>query len=128
MPRTTDNMKRHTIAAASALLLAMSATVGCYYDSEEELYPNGPEACDTAYASFSSDILPIIQGNCAGCHPGQGGAPLENYAQMKAKVDNGSLNLRVLINQDMPPDGSTALNQCQKLLIQSWLAQGAQDN
>jgi hypothetical protein len=121
-------MKRHTLAIASLLLLALSTTVGCYYDNEEELYPTDPNACDTANVSFSADILPIIQGNCAGCHPGSGGFPLENYANVKAKVDNGSLNLRLLINQDMPPAGNTELNQCQKLLIQSWIAKGAQDN
>lgn len=120
-------MKKNIIPILAFVFVAMSATIGCYYDNEEELYPKDPDACDTANVSFAADILPIIQGNCAGCHPGSGGFPLENYAQVKAKVDNGSFNLRVLITQDMPPSSANQLNTCQKLLIQSWLAKGAQD-
>lgn len=114
---------------AALLLIGLS---GCYYDNEEELYQYyyQQNACDTSSISFSGDIFPIIQGNCAtvGCHVAGGSAPgiFSNYAGVMDKVNNGSFENRVLIQRDMPPAG--ALTDCQINLIQAWLNAGAPDN
>jgi hypothetical protein len=116
----------------SVLLLAsVSLLSSCYYDNEEELYEyyNNLNPCDTAAVSFSADIMPMIQGNCvAGCHVagGTGAGIFENYLEVKAKVDNGSLLQRVVVTQDMPPAG--ALTDCQIALVQAWILNGAQNN
>ena len=95
-----------------SLLIVISLSA-CYYDNEEELYPNLD--CTTKTISFSSDISPIINTKCAttGCHVqgGSGSGIFENYNQIKAKVDNGSFRNRVIIQKDMPP--SSSLTNCQ---------------
>lgn len=104
---------------------------GCYYDNEEELYEHyyNQNKCDTA-VTFSNTILPIIKGNCAisGCHVagGSGNGIFENYDNVKAKVDNGTLRNRVLVQKDMPP--AQPLNDCQLQQIEIWLDEGAPDN
>jgi len=108
------------------------ATGSCYYDNEEELYEfyYTSNPCDTTSITFSGTIFPIIQGNCAttGCHVAGGSGPglLENYDQVKAIVDNGKLENRVLVLRNMPPSGP--LTDCQLILIQRWLDNGAVNN
>ena len=100
----------------------------CYYDKEDELY--GTNNCDTSLVSFSNDILPIINNSCAtvGCHvQGGGGVGIfENHTQIKSKVDDGSFNQRVVVQQDMPP--SSPLSDCQIAHIQQWIIEGAPNN
>lgn len=123
-----DNRIR-TVLFLSGMLLFSS----CYYDNEEELYEyyNQANPCDTAAISFANDIMPMIQGNCvSGCHvPGgtaQGAGIFENYAEVKAKVDNGSMNNRVVVQRTMPPSG--ALTDCQIAQLQAWILNGAPNN
>jgi len=61
-------------------LLVMSIMVlgftGCYYDNEEELYPQAPE-CDTLNVTYSATIALIMETNCNDCHGGA--SPNANY-------------------------------------------------
>lgn len=102
--------------------------ISCYNDKEDLLY--GTANCDTDTVSFSNDIMPIISGSCAvvGCHVqgGSGTGLLENYEQVKAKVDDGSFRRRVVERRDMPPSGP--LSDCQLQHIRKWLDSGAPDN
>jgi len=114
-----------------AMLFGMGLLSSCYYDNEEELYEyyNQQNQCDTSAVSFANDIMPMIQGNCVtGCHVpgGTGNGIFENYAEVKAKVDNGSMMQRVVVAQDMPP--GTALTQCQIMQMQAWILNGAPNN
>ena len=125
-------MKVRKIIKGTLLFAVLSVLGGCYYDNEEELYEYWYQqnTCDTVDVSFQEDIFPIIQGNCAttGCHVagGSGNGIFENYANVKAKVDNGSFHNRVVVQRDMPP--SQPLNDCQIAQIDSWINQGAPDN
>ncbi len=119
-------IKKGTFFALLTLLLA-----GCYYDIESELYPG--EFCDTPEViSYATHIEPIMLNSCAvsGCHlqGGTGPGVLDNYTQVKEFVDDGSMNQRVIVNRDMPPSGSTPLNGCDLVLIEKWIAQGAENN
>lgn len=106
---------------------------GCYYDNVEELYEfedqlNESE-CDNIDVSYAADILPMIQGNCStpGCHvAGGNGILFENYGNVKAKVDNGSMLELVVNNQTMPP--AQPLTGCQILQMESWITAGALNN
>jgi hypothetical protein len=114
-----------------ALLFSIGLLSSCYYDNEEELYEyyNQQNQCDTTAVSFVDDIMPMIQGNCiTGCHVagGTGNGIFENYAEVKAKVDNGSMMQRVVVAQDMPP--GTTLTQCQISQMQAWILNGAPNN
>ncbi len=116
-----------------ALLLGISFIASsCYYDKEDVLYENyyAQNQCDTVNVSFSNDIMPIIQGNCAttGCHVQGGSGPgiFVNYNGMMEKVNNGSFEKRVLIEKNMPP--SAPLSDCQQAIIRAWLKAGAPNN
>jgi len=122
--------RTHSLIGA-LLLGVMLMLSSCYYDNEEELYEyyNQQNTCDTSAVSFATDIMPMIQGNCvSGCHVagGTGVGIFENYAEVKAKVDNGSMNNRVVVVRDMPP--ANALTDCQILQMQAWILNGAPNN
>lgn len=100
----------------------------CYYDNEEELYPNF--VCDTSAATFMAVIDPIIKSNCAlsGCHVpgGSGNGDYTNYAGIKAAVDNGKIQERAINLRNMPPSGP--LSNCDILKLQTWINNGALNN
>ena len=120
------SLYRSYLLFISSLLLLSS----CRTDSEEALYPVDENVCEPEQVSYSITISPLIKNYCAtvGCHVqgGGGNGIFENYAQVKAKVDNGSFLQRVIVAQDMPPSGS--LTDCEIKTIQQWLTEGAQDN
>lgn len=123
-------MKNVLILCISSILLLFQS---CYYDNEEELYEFYylQNNCDSISSiSFTNDIMPIVQGNCSlsGCHiaGGSGNGIFESYAGIKAKVDNGSLHQRVVVEKSMPP--SQPLNSCQINKIHAWINAGAPNN
>lgn len=121
--------KNLTIPVLVLITLAMSS---CYYDNEEELYAEyyASQTCDTVSVSYNDMIRPIIESTCntTGCHVagGTGNGIFTNYAGLKAKVDNGSVYDRVVVQRNMPPN--TRLNDCQINLIDAWINQGALEN
>jgi len=101
----------------------------CYYDNEEELYPE----CNTEGMSHSSDITPIIKNNCYTCHDqasNQGGVTLEGYSNLKVYVDNGKLLGAIKHEPGFSemPQGLPQLKQCEIDKIEAWIDQGALDN
>lgn len=130
-------MVHQTIKELPVLLLAFLGAVllmlsSCYKDNEEDLYKNyySQNQCDTSNVSFASDIMPIIQGNCAttGCHVQGGAGPgiFVNYNGLMEKVNSGTFEQRVLIDKNMPP--AAPLSVCQQNLIRAWLNAGAPNN
>lgn len=125
----TTNMRKALPILSAILVLSQ----GCYYDNEEELYEFEDQLnaanCDDVDMSFTDDIFPIIQGNCAitGCHvTGGNGILLENYNTVKAKVDDGTFRQQAVDAQTMPP--TQPLTSCQVDQIESWLNAGALNN
>lgn len=105
------------------IVLSLAMLNGCYYDNEEELYP---ESFNCNPGDVTYDIIkPIIDANCAtsGCHvAGTGRKDLRTYQGMKDIMDDGRLNERVIVKQDMPPSGP--LSKCYIAKIEAWIAQG----
>lgn len=116
-------MKRTLVYVITVLILQ-----SCYFDNEEDLY--GPVTCDLSNITYSSDVSIIINSSCAttGCHVpgGTGTGDFTNYTGLKAKVDNGTFETRVLNEKTMPP--STPLSQCELEILQNWLDNGALNN
>jgi len=107
---------------------ASAGLAGCYYDNEEELYPQ-PQVCDTTGLFYNPRIKAIIDSRCAtsGCHDGNSGLRgLRNYQEVRRIVDNGRLEDRVLIRKDMPPTGP--IPPCEQTQLQEWLLRGAPEN
>ncbi|MBL7913346.1 MAG: hypothetical protein JNJ41_19945 [Bacteroidia bacterium] len=85
--------------------------------------------CSAINSGYSSDIKPIIAANCnsSGCHnAGSANGDLTTYNGIKAKVDNGSLDNRVIQQRTMPLSGSLAMDDLKK--IKCWLNSGAPNN
>lgn len=106
------NMKR--IAPLIFGLIFLS----CSYNSFEEI-----AACETI--SFSEDISPIIQSNCAipGCHAGVQSPDLRNFNNIQS---NASKIKRLTKNRTMPLTGSLTQQQIDN--IACWVDSGAPDN
>ena len=113
------------------VLLAMLAIPACYYDNEEELYPQGE--CNTTNISFAQDIVPIIQQQCYVCHSSaanQGNITLEGHANFVTYAQNGRL-LGAINHQSgfVPmPQNAPKLNACNIAKIEAWVAAGALNN
>lgn len=123
------------LSFALTLFLATS----CSFNNVEDLKPPvGP--CDTVQVSFATDIIPIMERNCSNksfnnfngdCH--QAGSPIADYtifAGVKAKVDEGKLEQRALIEKSMPPSFSNGPrpDDAELKMITCWIAAGAPDN
>ena len=116
------------------ILLMFSVTLGtgCYYDVEEELYPNGN--CDTTQVKYTTTIRGLLNNyGCMGCHVGgsaSGGIFLENYIQVKASVSNGKLwgAINHLPGFSPMPQGANKMNSCDINKFKAWIDSGAPDN
>lgn len=102
---------------------------GCYYDNEEELYPNS--FCNTASVTYSSSIAPIIQSKCVGCHSPGGSGPgdFNVFANVAEQVANGKLLLSVKRDPSgipMPP--GSPLTSCEIQKFELWIAAGANND
>lgn len=97
-------------------------------------------AVEGATVSFATDILPIIESRCIGCHGGdrtEEGLVLKTHADIMAGSDNGpviipgdaanSLLVELVATQEMPKRGPK-LTPPQVQLITDWVNQGALDN
>ncbi|HQV76214.1 MAG: hypothetical protein KBA60_09640 [Flavobacteriales bacterium] len=110
------------VAAISVLALH-----GCYYDNEEELYPNN--FCDTSNVTFNATVFPLVQTRCAipGCHVTGSQSPnLTQAAEVLNIASNGNLRQFAVVDKSMPPTGP--LPECDRLTIQTWLDAGAPNN
>ncbi len=115
------------------MLTAITFT-SCYYDNEQDLYPQS-QLCDTSAVTYSGTIVPMLQQHCLKCHnntnaPALGGnIRLENYVQVKNAVVNGSFAGSIIHSNQykpMPPD--YRLSQCLILKTQWWIAHGSPQN
>jgi uncharacterized membrane protein len=108
--------------------------------SEGALNSNCPDnACDTLNTiSFSTQVWPIIQNSCLGCHntsAASGNINLNGHTNILAvagNVVNGTSLLSGVINQKagfkaMPPYG-TKMNVCKIRTIDLWIQQGMLNN
>ena len=115
---------------------------GCYYDTEEELYPDiGSTICDTVSVSYANDIVPIVSSKCSNpsCHAGvnaAAGIPLETYAGVKAYLELDKARFLSSITWDgsvsnprnMPQGASTKISDCNINTIKAWINSGYPNN
>ena len=129
-------MKRGIILSIiSSIILIVSSCVS--NEAEPKL------ACDTQSATFSNGVEQIIMRHCSdqsngSCHfEGDfGDGTFENsqgvlYPNIKAKVDDGSFESRVLESKSMPPsysDGATQLTAEELCILETWIKDGAPNN
>jgi hypothetical protein len=111
--------------------LAISMMNSCYYDSEEDLYPQGD--CNTSNVSFSNDIQPILVNSCLSCHSAAanlGNVNLEGHAAVLKYALNGSLvgSVRHSNPYSPMPQGAAKLEDCKISKMDAWVKAGAPNN
>ncbi|MBX7107737.1 MAG: hypothetical protein K1X61_03715 [Chitinophagales bacterium] len=130
-------MNRSSVKAAVVILLSFSFFTwfgGCTFDkSFPDLSTNGNAVC------FETDVLPLIQSNCAksGCHDADTkaeGYDFSNYdgimKAVKPYKPNNSKLYKVLTGNGedkMPPAPNEPLNNDQVNTIKTWIEEGATD-
>jgi uncharacterized membrane protein len=109
---------------------------GCYYDSEEALYPTISTTCDLTNVTFSASVKPILQASCLSCHSNAkaagsgGGIKLENYADVVTSANSGRLMGAVNHSSGysaMPQNGGKLTN-CEISQLQKWIDNGKLNN
>jgi hypothetical protein len=125
------------VAAYAGLLVLGFLNHSCYYDNEEYLYP-ATANCITENMSFATDVWPVINAGCTGCHSGaspSGGIALGNYTEVTTSAQIAAGNYGSLYgsishasgNSPMPKS-SNKLPDCTIAKIKAWIDQGALDN
>ncbi len=101
---------------------------------------HNPEIAITPEMSFSNDVKPIINSNCAqsGCHGATNYEEFQllTYDQVLSKSKTGNeatsaILYKAIIGkgaEDMPPSPNTPLNELQIKRILLWMQQGAKNN
>ena len=133
-------MKMSSKISTLFLTLAVSVSLtSCYYDTEEELYPDsGTVVCDTTSVSYTTDIVPIMNSKCSysGCHAGANaaaGIPLETYAGVKEYLvaDKARFISSIIWDgsaSNMPKGASTKMIDCNINTIRAWINAGYPNN
>ena len=117
-----------------AVLLVYACTKENKVDLLAEQSNGQIDSCLTEDMSYQSDIKSILTQNCAtsGCHVGPngiGGLDLSTYTSAQRIAMDGEMIGRIKstgLLPIMPPDGK--LSDCDIKKIESWIADGAQNN
>ena len=99
---------------------------GCKKNKKDDL--NNLD-CSKINSHYSSDVRPIIEGNCnsSGCHnAGSTHGDFTSYTGLKSKADNGTLDARVIQQKNMPLSGSLTMDELKK--IKCWIDSGSPNN
>lgn len=119
-----NNIK--SIFAIACLLIL----TGCYFDKEDQLYPQAATGCDTTNVTYTATIKPIFDTYCAtsGCHDAQTksfGHDLSNY---NGAVTSAQSRLLGAINQQngfsAMPKGMAKLSDCDIAKVTAWVSAG----
>jgi uncharacterized membrane protein len=90
-------------------------------------------SCNLDAVSFASDIQPVINTNCRGCHSGanaSGGVFLDDYQNIASVAQSGRLYGAVahLAGYEPMPLGAGKLPQCAIDQINAWIQAGTPNN
>ncbi len=134
-------MKLKIISTTSILALALCWS--CSFNNvDDDLRPAPVDICnpnDTSTVSFQDTIFPIFTKYCSNnangdCHhaaPSGSKPDYSTYAGIKAKVDEGRIQVRLFDQGTMPPSyslGPRAMSDCEKTILLRWISQGAKNN
>jgi len=124
-----------TGALVFAFLPAVFLLSSCYYDSQEYLYPQTSNTCDTVSVTYVKSVVPVIQNHCLSCHGNTTSAlgnsiKLEDYADIKTRADDHSLLGSVAREGSYSPmpKGAAKLDPCKIATIRIWVDAGAPNN
>lgn len=106
------------------ILLSFVVLSGCYYDKEEELYPNSTNNTDcNAPLTYNNGIKTLINSNCAtsGCHvSGTGKSDFTTYSLIKSNIT--AIKDRAITKKNMP--GPAGMSACNITKLDNWIKAG----
>ena len=108
------------------LLLICFSFFSCRKD---KVQPLPPEQCaDTVF--FSTQILPLIQNNCTGCHFSGNGSIMEltNHSQISSNAESSLNSMTGSAGFMQMPMGSTPLSDSVIEIFNCWIVQGKKNN
>jgi hypothetical protein len=114
------------IIAASFLLFS-----NCTYNNEVDYFNDTTNLCKTDSMSFKTDVYPVLQNSCIGCHGNFGasaGINLEGYDNVKK---NSSIMMKAIQHKfgyQLMPQGGPKLPDCTINQLNAWIAQGQKNN
>lgn len=117
------------------LILLIGFITGCYYDTEERLYPKISSPCDDAVVTFSKTVTPILQ-SCQTCHSNSNSASsgegirLQDYIDVQIYVKNNKLMGAISHASGFSamPKGDGKLADCEISQLQKWIDNGTLNN
>jgi len=123
---------KHTLKII--LILAIAFLAGCYYDSQEVLYPKLSNPCDDTVVTFSGTVTTILQ-PCQLCHSNSNassagsGIKLQDYPDVLTMVNNGKLMGSINQTSAYPmPKGGGKLPDCEIAQLQKWIDNKSPNN
>jgi len=114
------------------LAIGLATVSGCFYDSEEDLYPSS--GCNTVNVSFANDIQPILANSCLTCHNALstigGGVVLEDHASVLKYANDASLigSIKHSPGYSAMPESASKLDDCKISKIETWVQSGSPNN
>ncbi len=123
-------MKTYLFAIFSFFILISS----CYYDSEEDLYPDTDLECDTENVTFNDEIVSLLDNHCWACHSNNNAAAFGNNLRLEDYDDVNTSAEEILgsIKHDpsyspMPKNGGK-LRPCLINQFDAWMKKGTPEN
>ena len=99
----------------------------CYYDNEEDLYPELEQECDTVNVNFIGTVEPMLAANCLACHSNANAATFGNNLAIEDYQDVVNLQQAILgaIKHEPPyspmPKNGNKLNNCLIRQFEIWI-------
>ena len=127
---------RITLSIIGSLLLSIGVQ-SCYTDNEEELYGSSTTVCDTAVGTYTANVLPLMNAQCAtaGCHnaaTASAGANLSTYASTKTYITNSKDffigSIKHTSGFSAMPKSGNKMAACEIAKIESWINAGMPNN
>jgi hypothetical protein len=109
------------------VLICTAFLTSCYYDKEEELYPN-TSTTSPVVVSYNTDVKPLMIQNCAtpGCHV-SGGAP-PNLSTYTGLFGSRTIVKSRANSASNPMPSSGLMSVANRNLLNSWIDAGAPNN
>lgn len=108
---------------STIIFLNIIVISSCYYDKEEQLYPNSVDTDCNKPLTYTNGIKTLIDANCAstGCHVTGGTSPdLSNFTSVTANVTK--IIARAITQKNMPaPSG---MSTCNITKLDNWIKAG----
>jgi hypothetical protein len=130
----SDESKRMPPAPQSPLAIDQIQTIAKWIlQGADSLSCDEINTCDTIAVSYMTDIVPILQNNCYGCHGSvapSGNIMLNSFTGVSTVAENGRLVGAVThsTGYESMPQNQDKLPDCDIANIVGWVNQGAKNN